>query len=358
MLADQAAQPLALRLEVRLTWAVIRCCKLIVAAAALAACAPPGAEREDAGIADAGLGDAGDNDAGTKDGGAPGDAGPPDGGADPCARLDGLHVSLQGNRDRLLADLARRKETDSCTLWAALNQAERYVFLMDTTYLAASSSRLSPPAANLPDTALDHAIALYSINGPKAGEGVDHSGRGGIDYNRIYLGFDAPATCLIRSFARTNPTKAPGFNQWLQSDDPAGPHAPFKRREMIFWYRAIYDLSSNGPQFHHWATDAEVDGAGIDKRLGVCGVRDASLTELTIAFDFFHNSDPLGQYAGRGGQGWQIVDQRAGLAAEWGYLPTGCRATPPVNTDPYGGGTFAGMGPSLDGGTCGSTTLH
>src|ERR1019366_10169575 len=41
----------------------------------------------------------------------------------------GVHT-LQANRDRLVADLAKRKCTDSCTLWADLNQAERYIFLM------------------------------------------------------------------------------------------------------------------------------------------------------------------------------------------------------------------------------------
>jgi hypothetical protein len=43
----------------------------------------------------------------------------------------GVH-SLGENRDRLLASYAARRCTDTCTLWAALNEAERYVFLMDT----------------------------------------------------------------------------------------------------------------------------------------------------------------------------------------------------------------------------------
>jgi hypothetical protein len=267
----------------------------------------------------------------------------------------GVHT-LTANRDRLVADLARRKCTDSCTLWAALNQAERYIFLMDTAYLGAPSSRLYPPGASL-ETALDHAVALYSINGPLAGQGVDGSGRGGNDYNRIYLGFDALAECVMRDFPAANPTKDPSFNQWQKSDDLAGPHAPFTQREMIYWYKALTDLQSNGPQFHHWHADGDFTQSGIDQRLGVCGNTDRSLTELTIAFDFFHNSDPLGDYAGRGGYGWQIVDQYVGIPADWSYTPTGCPATPPVNTDPYGGGTFAGMGPSQSNGACTTPTL-
>ena len=290
------------------------------------------------------------------------DSGP----TDTCAAADGgtgcysikcstTAYTLQENRDRLIVDFATRKCTTSCKLWASLNQAERYVFLMVTAYLGDTTSRLYPPGyANL-ETALDHAVALYSINGPMAGQGVDGSGRGGNDYNRIYLGFDDLAKCVMRSFAAANPAKDAKFNQWLTSDDLAGPHAPFTQREMISWYKALYDPQTEGPQFHHWHADLDFNQSGLNQRLGVCGVSDRSLTELTIAFDTVHNSDPLGDYAGRGGYGWQIVDQHVGLSADWSYTPTNCAASPPVNTDPYGGGTFAGMGSSLDGGVCASS---
>jgi hypothetical protein len=219
---------------------------------------------------------------------------------------------------------------------------------MDTAYLADPSSRLYPPGTNNLETALDHAVALYSINGPVAGQGIDGSGRGGTDYNRIYLGFDSLATCVMRDFAIANPGGASGFNGWQTSDDLAGPHSPFTQREMIFWYRALTDLSSNGPQFHHWHQDSDFNQSGLNQRLGVCGVTDRSVTELTIAFDFFHNSDPLGDYAGRGGYGWQIVDQHLAAPNDWNWNPSGCAPTPPVNLDQFGGGTFAGMGPSVD----------
>jgi hypothetical protein len=268
----------------------------------------------------------------------------------------GAH-SLQENRDRLLADNAHRRCTDTCTLWAALNEAERYIFLMDTAYFGAPASRLYPPSAGNTETALDHATALYSINGPKAGQGVDFSGRGGNDYNRIYLGFDALGECVMRDFAIANPSKTPGYNAWAKSDDLAGPHAPFTQREMIYWYKGIFDLQSEGPQFHHWHQDSDFSQSGINQRLGVCGNTDRSLVESTIAFDSVHNSDPLGDYTSNGGYGWQITSQYAGIDPDWAYVPTGCPMTMPVNIDPYGGGTFAGMGPSLDGGTCTSPAL-
>ena len=285
-----------------------------------------------------------------------------DGGADAgCYAIHcdvgGPH-SLQFNRDRLVADLARRKCTDSCTLWAALNQAERYIFLMDTAYFGDKTSRLFPPGNADAETAIDHAVALYSINGPMAGQGVDGSGRGGNDYNRIYLGFDDLAKCLMRDFPAINPTHDSSGNQWVKSDDLAGPHAPFTQREMIFWYKAFYDLQSEGPQFHQWHQDSDFSQSGIDQRLGVCGNADRSLVESTIAFDSVHNSDPLGNYSGRGGYGWQIVDQHVSVNADWSYMPTGCPTTPPVNTDPYGGGTFQGMGPVMgDAGACTQPTL-
>jgi hypothetical protein len=305
----------------------------------------------DAAVPEAGAGEA------STGGCSVGDAGS-DGGA-ACYAITcttGAH-SLQQNRDRLLADNAHRRCTDTCTLWAALNQAERYIFLMDTAYFGAPASQLYPPGAGNDETALDHATALYSINGPKAGQGVDLSGRGGNDYNRIYLGFDALGECVMRNFIIANPTKTAGYNEWAKSDDLAGPHAPFTEREMIPWYKGALDFQSEGPQFHHWHQDSDFSQSGINQRLGVCGNTDLSLTEATIAFDSFHNSDPLGDYTSNGGYGWQITSQYAGIDPDWSYMPTACPTTAPVNMDPYGGGTFAGMGPSLDGGGCTSPAL-
>jgi hypothetical protein len=252
---------------------------------------------------------------------------------------------LSENRDRLISDLARRKLTSSCALWASLNKAERYIFLMDTAYLGDKSSRLYPPADGNLETALDHAVALYSINGPKAGQGTDGSGRGGMDYNRIFIGFDALGACVLRNFSAANPKRDPEFNRWQSSDDTSGPHAPFNQREMIFWDNWL-NSNSLGPQIHHWHRDADFNQAGIDKRRGLCGVKDPTLTELTVAFDFFHNSNPLGDYSGRGGFGWQIVDKHISVSAQWDYTPSGCSVTPPLNDSEDGGGTFNGLGPA------------
>ena len=338
----------------------------------LAACGGGGSEATSVADADVATGvDAGDQSEGSTGAGEGGEAGSDasearDSGGEStgCAAPDGAAAadcyaitcaskvrSLAENRDRLVADLAKRKCATSCTLWAALSQAERFIFLMDTAYLGDTSSRIHPPSDANTETALDHAVALYSINAP------DGSTRGGLDYNRIYLGFDALATCVMRSFAIANPAHAAGYNEWVASDDLAGPHAPFTQREMIYWYKAFYDPQSEGPQFHHWHEDADFTQSGLNQRAGVCGVTDRSVTELTIAFDTLHDSDPMGDYAGRGGTGSQIVDQHISISADWSYMPTGCPATAPVNTDPYGGGSFAGRGPALSGGVCSSPRL-
>jgi len=282
---------------------------------------------------------------------------------DSCYAIEcttGVH-SLQANRDRLIADLAQRKCSDSCTLWAALNEAERYIFLMDTAYLGAPASLLYPPGSSNLETALDHAVALYSINGPKAGEGILLNGLGGNDYNRIYLGFDPLAQCVMRNYTIANPSQQAGYNAWTKSDDLGGPHAPFTQRDMIPWFKATLDPQTQGPQFHFWHQDSDYTQSGLDQRLGVCGVTDPSVTELTIAFDTVHDSNPLGNYpsdgASNGGYGWQITNQFVGVDPNWTYMPTSCPTTTPLNTSTTGGGTFNGMGPCLNGSACTNPTL-
>jgi hypothetical protein len=180
-----------------------------------------------------------------------------------------------------------------------------------------------------------------------------------MDYNRIYLGFDPLTQCVMRDFAIANPTHEAMFNAWVKSDDLAGPHPPFTERDMIAWYENILclDIQTNGPQFHFWAKDSDFTQSGLNARLGVCGVTDPSIVELTIAFDFTHDSDPLGTYSCEGGEGTAIVDKYVGIPADWGYMPTSCPTSTPVNANTYGGNTFAGMGPSLKNGACVATPI-
>src|SRR5205807_10573596 len=109
----------------------------------------------DGGATDAGL-DGGATDGGAADGGSTGCRAPGDGGCYASA-CEAQPRSLRVNRDRLLGSLATRKSATSCALWAALNLAERTVFLMVTAYLGDSASRLYPPGFDDSETALDHA---------------------------------------------------------------------------------------------------------------------------------------------------------------------------------------------------------
>ncbi len=130
---------------------------------------------------------------------------------------------------------------------------------------------------------------------------------------------------------------------------------------MIAWFKAALDPQTQGPQFHFWHQDSDFTQSGLNQRLGVCGVTDPSITELTIAFDTVHDSNPLGSYpadgASKGGPGSQIVNQFVGITADWTYVPSSCPSSSPVNTSMTGGGTFAGMGPSLNGSACTSAAL-
>ena len=154
---------------------------------------------------------------------------------------------LSVNRDRLLQSLAERKGTATCDLWGRLTEAERYVFLSLTRVLGSHNSyitgaiphhfRSSDSATcdtgctlsgsfNCPwgfttyndeqvgsetcllcggcytdirqdstETLLDHATALYSVNGPDPGGGC-----GGGEFNRAFLGFDEVGKGAIRNW--------------------------------------------------------------------------------------------------------------------------------------------------------------
>jgi hypothetical protein len=252
-------------------------------------------------------------------------------------------ATLTANRDRLLGTLAARKGTDTCTLWSGLNLAERYVFLTTTASLE------SPTLSSLPDGSvdLDHATTLYTINGPNG------SSCGGFDFNRIFVGMDGYATPFVRGFA--NGTQGDG--QWGYTGDPCGPHFPFDAREAIWWDACSPSIllafacdvpglvwEAVAPERHHWSGDGCFSASEINARRGMCGVSDPSIVEVTFAYNCTHDADPLCNYSD--GPGFDIVTSHVGIDPQYAYIPSGCAASAPVNSDVHGGGTFGGMGPS------------
>ena len=280
---------------------------------------------------------------------------------DVCADGKPHTFRLQENRDRLLAALAAEKKTDACALWGSLSLAERDIFEMVTAYLGSCDSRLALPPSSSDDAALDHAAKLYSINGPGLADitasPVPSGGGacGGYNSNRVFIGFDQTAIDAMRAVHEKpglNPKNVAGYNKWRSSNDPGGPHTPFTERDMICWGGAPCWLSignSEGPTWHFFSKDGDLNAAGLQDRRGVCGVSDPHLVELTIAFNWDHESDPLC------GPSWkkEVVD-KVGHANFRTYQPNGSCAAPPANIDPASGKDHgeAGLGPDQVNHTC------
>lgn len=301
-------------------------------------------------------------------------AGPPVAG-DVCADGKPHTFRLAENRDRLFATLAAEKGVDACTLWSRLTQAERDIFEMTTAYMGSCDSRLAPPPSTSDETALDHAVTLYSINAPGLADisaaPVPSLGGdcGGYDSNRVFIGFDATALTDMRESHEKfgDPWGGPlnkehrrGYNWWRATNDPGGPHVPFDDRDMICWGGVlpcwVRFANSEGPTWHFFAKDE--DGASADvqsklwKRRGVCGVGDPHLVELTVAFNWDHESDPLC------GKDWtKDFVERIGRANFRSFQPRGadgkaCAAPAAAAGDGKGEPPHAGLGPDQLDNTC------
>jgi len=273
---------------------------------------------------------------------------------DACADDKPHTFRLQENRDKLIATLAAAKKTDPCAFWGSLSLAERDIFEMVTAYLGSCDSRLALPPSTSDETALDHAVTLYSINGPGLQDVVPApvpSGGGacgGYDSNRVFIGFDQTALDDMRKAhekSGLNPKHVKGYNLWEATNDPGGPHTPFTERDMICWGGGPCWLpigNSEGPTWHFFAKDGDIGANGIQGRRGVCGVSDPRIVELTVAFNWDHESDPLC------GASWRkdLVD-KIGPANFRTYKPNGTCDAPPANIDPDSGLDHgeAGLGP-------------
>jgi hypothetical protein len=303
------------------------------------------------------------------------DADPPPGPAvagDVCADGKPHTFRLNENRDRLFASLAAEKGLSPCALWAGLSQAERDIFEMTTAFMGSCDSRLKPPPSTSDETALDHAQALYSINAPGLQDGIPSpvpslgGDCGGYDSNRIFVGFDAAAVADMRESHEKlgepwggplNPKHVRGYNWWRATNDPGGPHLPFTERDMICWGGLlpcwIRFANSEGPTWHFFAADEDAAPAlsTLRRRRGLCGVKDparaARLAELTVAFNWDHESDPLCE------KDWtKKFVERIGEANFRTFKPRdasgrSCDA-PPINDSPGGGREHPHAGLGLD----------
>jgi len=293
---------------------------------------------------------------------------------DACADGRPHTFRLTENRDRLFASLAAEKGVGVCDLWSRLTQAERDIFEMTTAFMGSCDSRLAPPPSTSDETALDHAVKLYSINAPGlkdvSASPVPSLGGdcGGYDSNRVFIGFDATALSDMRESHEKfgdpwggplNPKHRRGFNWWRATNDPGGPHVPFDDRDMICWGGLlpcwVRFANSEGPTWHFFEKDADISSGDVEKKLwsrrGVCGVTDPHLVELTVAFNWDHESDPLC------GKDWTAkFVERVGRANFRTFEPRGpdgksC-AAPPAAPGTGEEPSHAGLGPDQLDHTC------
>jgi hypothetical protein len=298
-------------------------------------------------------------------------------GGDACAKGIPTTFRLQENRDRLLRTLAEEKQVDACTLWKGLSVGERNIFEMVTAFLGSCDSRLAAPPSTNTDTLLDHTLKLYSINAPGLPD-LDASpvpsgggACGGYNANRAFVGFDETAIQALRASNKhaggtSNPDKKTGYNKWRASDDPGGAHTPFTARDMISWGGGLLIMNSDGPTCHFFASDSDINSADVQQKLwdrrGVCGVADPHMGELTVAFNWDHESDPLC------GKDWRMqFVKKIGVAnfnrynyvdgnnAVCGAPGLHSRQTGPDINAPYGGLTHAGLGRDKMDNTCPNT---
>jgi hypothetical protein len=270
---------------------------------------------------------------------------------------------LAPNRDRLLATLAAQKGTDVCTLWNKLSLAEQSLFNMVTTFMGSCDSRLQPPPSKSDETALDHAVTLYSINAPGTPDvtasPVPSMGGacGGFNSNRVFMGFDQAALGAMRVNkwgGSLNPDHKRGYNWWRASNDPGGPHFPFTERGMICWGGGLHPCvmpNAIGPTWHFYANDADVNLEKLSDRRGVCGIKDPHLVEMTIAFNMTHESDPL-----CGSGRLQELEKREGPGGFDSYVPHDAAGNAcskgQANAASDGGNSHFGLGPDKLNGTC------
>ncbi len=277
---------------------------------------------------------------GSPSAGAPLDAARGDGARDATAAIDAGPVfprTLQGNRDRLLADYAAFLQTratpqsnglgntvtSACDVWAGLVPSARQVFLTITHRLEGSS---------LADTTkmLDHVTRLYRVVGGEGATASDPGSCGGGELNRMIMQED-PVLLAAQHLANAHHGAQPydladvsSGGYWRDSHDAAGPHGPFD----------LSDETNDGAprgQTQYFVDPASSLAHTALGRQDLLDLVDPYALEMDEDYDCTHNSNPACSYTFYGNlcapetskTGARIYTDNYGdfIAA---YVPTGC----------------------------------
>jgi hypothetical protein len=219
---------------------------------------------------------------------------------------------LDGNRDRLLATyLAHLKSIPStaqsnglvgrdlanvCDLWTKLDPSSRAVFLTLTHRMQGSTLR---------DTTrmLDHVTKLYRVIGGQDATSAAPGSCGGDEYNRMIMSMDRPLHDALLAANTDQGTLGsdnqydladiPATSQWRDSQNPAGPHAPFDTND---------DTAAGAPraQAQYFKDPASAAANAKLGRMDVTDVVDPHALELDQVYDCLHNSNPQCAYVNYG----------------------------------------------------------
>ena len=216
-------------------------------------------------------------------------------------------ATLATNRDRLLGTYLAFLRTQPvaqsnglkgsalasvCELWSGLDPSSQAVFLLETARLEGSRVGGGPAA-------LDHVVKLYRVVGGMGATADDPGTCGGAESNRMIMSMD---TTLHAAFIAANEhmgatqgsgrpdiTDIPNGGYWRNSQDPAGPDAPFDLSDET-------SVAAPRGQVHLFADPGSALAAMPLGRADLSALVDPQALEMDQYFDCPHNANPLCTY--------------------------------------------------------------
>ena len=273
-------------------------------------------------------------------GGGGGGGGGDGGGGDAAVDAASYPMTLDGDRDRLLASylawlqaepdtqqsngLLGRNLHSVCDLWNGLDPSSRDVFLTITHRLYGSVLRSDGSHM------LDHIEKLYRVIGGEGATATSAGSCGGGEYNRMIMHMDAELHDT-QVAANTDQGAAPydiadvvPTSYWRNSHDLGGPHAPFDLSD---------ETNSGAPrgQTQYFKDPSSTVANSPLGRMDLTTLVDPYALEMDQDYDCTHNSNPACDYTLYGPlcapettqPGTAIYTQNYG-AFEPAWTPTGC----------------------------------